>query len=88
MDQNNNNPKNILNALPDLLIKFLPIIIAVCVALAAISFLFYFVSGVISFLGGAGFRVIINGFANGISACASHIVFATILAVLKKIMEK
>ena len=88
MDQNNNKSKNLLNTLPDLLVKFLPIIIAVCVALAVISFWYYFVSGIISLIGGAGFRAIVNGFANGISACASHAVFATILAVLKKILEK
>lgn len=88
MDQNNNNSKNFLNTLSDLLVKFLPIIIAVCVALGAVAFLYYVIMGVVNVIGGAGFRSIITGFANGISACASHVVFATILAVLKKILEK
>ena len=88
MDQNQNNSKNFLNTLPDLLVKLLPIIIAICVALGAVAFLYYVVMGVISALGGMGFRSVLTGIANGISSCASHVIFATILSVLKKILEK
>ena len=88
MDQNNNNSKNFLSNLPEILVKILPIVIAVLLILAAAAFIYWLIVGLVFLIRGSAFTNFMQALASGVSACAGHVVSATILAVLKKILEK
>lgn len=84
--QQNQSPKQgfSLSSVTDVLVKILPIIAIVFLVLAVVAFMYYTIRGITA----GSFTGFLNGLANAVSACASNVFMASVLAVLYKIGSK
>ena len=87
MEQNNN--KNGLGAIVNLIVKILPILALVFVGIAATSMLYYFIGALANLFGLYGsFGSFITYLAGGFSATAKYVFYAAIVAGIYKIANK
>lgn len=87
MEQNNN--KNGLGAIVNLIVKILPILALVFVGIAATSMLYYFIGALVNSFGLYGsFGGFITYLASGFSAAAKYVFYAAIVAGIYKIANK
>lgn len=90
--EQNNQPApktNALDAIVNLVIKILPILVIVFVGLGATSLLYYFIGALVSSFGLYGsFGSFITYLATGLSSLAKYCFYAAITAGIYKIAKK
>lgn len=88
-EQNNAPKANALDAIVNLVIKILPIVVIVFVGLGATSLLYYFIGALVNSFGLYGsFGSFITYTASGFSAFAKYFFYAIVTAGIYKIAKK
>lgn len=82
------NKKNGLNGFIDTVAKFLPIIAIVFLGIGALGLCYNWLMGLINAISIGGFRMLISGFAGGISCLAKYTFCAVVTIGLDKIIRK
>ncbi len=78
-----------LDAIVNIVIKMLPILILVFAGIGATSLLYYFIVGVVNSFGYYGsFGSFISGIANGLSSVAKYCFYAAVTAGIYKLIKK
>lgn len=88
-EQNNAPKANALDAIVNLVIKILPIVVIVFVGLGATSLLYYFIGALVNSFGLYGsFGSFITYIATGFSSFAKYFFYAIVTAGIYKIAKK
>ncbi len=88
MDQQNQQPAKMNFNVTGLIVKALPILAVVFLALAVLGLLYGFISGIVNAVQYSSFLAFVDGFANGIIRLGFNLFAAAVLSALHKLVTK
>ncbi|MBE6529970.1 MAG: hypothetical protein E7680_05170 [Ruminococcaceae bacterium] len=88
MDQQNQTPAKTSFGITGILVKLLPILVIVFLALGVLAFVYYSISGIVSAARADDFGWFLDGVVSGIQRLGFNLFAAAVLAGISKRIEK